>query len=257
VLRPDTQRLWEHLQSEPALKGFVLVGGTALSMHLHHRLSEDLDFMYLGKTLPKGQIGALKRRAIDADFEFIANDSPAGVEEFINAGLDLSDYQQDYMVNGTVKVSLVAPEPENARQLEQVESPGPRVASLAEIFRLKCIVASDRSKTRDWFDLYLLLKQEHFEPTEVIRAFERAGAPRKYDIAMMRLCSGKPALNDEGYETLLKEPPTIEEMQRFFIETRDRIEKDVARQAMAAHQAPLPTTDKGDNKRPGKGMKRE
>lgn len=234
MLRPDTQRLWEHLQSEPALKGFVLVGGTALAMHLHHRLSEDLDFMFLGKKLPKGQIEALKRRALDAGFEFMANDSPAGLEEFINAGLDFSDYQQDCIVNGLVKVSFVAPEPENAKQLEPVESPGPRIASLAEIFRLKCIVAADRSKTRDWFDLYLLLQQKHFKPIEVMRAFERAGTPGKYDIAMMRLCSGKPGLNDEGYETLMENPPTRENMQRFFFEIRDRIEQDVAHHAMAA-----------------------
>jgi predicted nucleotidyltransferase component of viral defense system len=234
MLRPDTQKLWTHLQSEPALKGFVLVGGTALAMHLHHRLSEDLDFMYLGKKLPKGQIDALKRRALDEGFEFMPNDSPAGVEEFINAGLDFGDYQQDYMVNGTVKVTFVAPEPENARQLEPVESPGPRIASLAEIFRLKCIVTAERSKTRDWFDLYLLLQQAHFEPIEFLRAFERAGAPRKYDIAMMRLCSGKPGLDDEGYASLLDHPPTLKEMQRFFLGIRDRIEKDAARQAIEA-----------------------
>jgi predicted nucleotidyltransferase component of viral defense system len=234
MLRPDTQQLWNHLQSEPALRGFVLVGGTALSMHLHHRLSEDLDFMFLGPKLPRAQIEALKRRALGAGFEFKANDPPAGVEEFLNAGLDFSDYQQDYMVNGTVKVSLVAPEPENARQLEPMEAPGPRVARLSEIFRLKCIVSADRSKTRDWFDLFLLLKQQHFEPIEFMRAFERAGAPRKYDIAMMRLCSGKPGVNDEGYQTLMENPPALQEMQRFFIELRDRIEQDVARQAMAA-----------------------
>ena len=187
MLRPDTQRLWNHLQAEPALKGFVLVGGTALSMHLHHRLSEVLDFMYLGKKLPRAQIEALKRRALGAGFDFMANDALAGVEEFINAGLDFNDYQQDYMVNGTVKVSFVAPEPENARQLEPMEAPGPRVARLSEIFRLKCIVSADRSKTRDWFDLYLLLKQQRFEPIEFMRAFERAVAPANYDIAMMRM----------------------------------------------------------------------
>ena len=234
MLRPDTQKLWTHLQSEPALKGFVLVGGTALAMHLHHRLSEDLDFMFLGKKLPKGQIEALKRRALEAGFDFIANDSPAGVEDFIDAGLDFNDYQQDYVVNSTVKVTFVAPEPENAKQLEPVESPGPRVASLAEIFRLKCIVAADRSKSRDWFDLYLLLKKKHFKPIEVMRAFERSGAPRKYDIAMMRLCSGKPGLNDEGYETLVKNPPALETMQQFFIKIRDVIEQEVARDAIEA-----------------------
>ncbi|QHE85571.1 hypothetical protein F9K07_12000 [Hydrogenophaga sp. BPS33] len=100
--------------------------------------------------------------------------------------------------------------------MEPVESPGPRVASLAEIFRLKCIVTAERSKTRDWCDLYLLLKQKHFKPIEVLRAFERAGAPQKYDIAMMRLCSGKPGLRDEGYETLLKRAPSLETMREAF-----------------------------------------
>jgi predicted nucleotidyltransferase component of viral defense system len=28
------------------MRGFVLVGGTALTMHLGHRVSEDLDFMW-------------------------------------------------------------------------------------------------------------------------------------------------------------------------------------------------------------------
>lgn len=232
MLRPDTQKLWSHLQSEPALKGFVLVGGTALAMHLQHRLSEDLDFMFLGKKLPKTQIDALKRRALGAGFEFMANDAPAGVEEFLNAGLDLRDYQQDYVVNGTVKVTFIAPEPESARQLEPVESPGPRVASLAEIFRLKCIVTAERSKTRDWFDLYLLLKQKHFKPIDVLRAFERSGAPQKYDIAMMRLCAGKPGVSDEGYETLLKRAPSLETMRDFFIKTRDLIELEAAHEAL-------------------------
>ena len=31
MLRPDTQTLWDLLKQEPALGGFVLIGGTALS----------------------------------------------------------------------------------------------------------------------------------------------------------------------------------------------------------------------------------
>jgi len=34
MLRPETEKLWAHLKDQKALRGFVLAGGTALSMHL-------------------------------------------------------------------------------------------------------------------------------------------------------------------------------------------------------------------------------
>lgn len=247
MLRPDTARLWEHLRDDRSLTGFVLVGGTALSMHLDHRLSEDLDFMFLGPKLPRGRIEALKRRALEAGIEFTPNDSPAGVAEFEDSGSDLHDYQQDFIAGGTVKVTFVAPGRENAKQLEPVEGPGPRVASLEEIFRLKCIVAADRSKTRDWFDLYLLLKDGRFKPIDIFRAFERADVPSKYDIAMRRLCSGVPGLNDEGYESLLSEPPSLAQMQSFFLTVRDEVEQEAAR--LSVHPVAEPSV-RGSRPRP-------
>lgn len=35
-----------------------------------------------------------------------------------------------------------------------------RVATTAEIFASKCLVCAERSKTRDWFDLYVLIKMD-------------------------------------------------------------------------------------------------
>ncbi|WP_289509286.1 nucleotidyl transferase AbiEii/AbiGii toxin family protein [Hydrogenophaga sp. 2FB] len=238
MLRPDTEKLWHRLRDERALDGFILVGGTALSMHLNHRLSEDLDFMYLGKKLPRERLDLLRRILAAEGIDLQSNDSPLGVEEFEQAGYDLRDFQQDFIASGTVKVTFVAPEPESARQLEPVSGPGPRVASLAEIFRLKCIVAADRSKTRDWFDLYLMLKQELFQPVDIFNAFVRSGAPSKFDIAMMRLCSGVPGVNDEGYESLMSDPPSIKDMRDYFIVVRREAEKAAARAAMPAPEAP-------------------
>ena len=39
-----TERLFEAIAKGDELKDFVLVGGTALAIHLKHRTSEDLDF---------------------------------------------------------------------------------------------------------------------------------------------------------------------------------------------------------------------
>lgn len=47
-LTPDADRLWTRLRNEPALAGFVLIGGSALALHLGHRISEDLDFALRG-----------------------------------------------------------------------------------------------------------------------------------------------------------------------------------------------------------------
>ncbi len=229
MLRPDTERLWHFLQGQSGLGCFVLVGGTALSMHLDHRISEDLDFMIPAPRLPRHAIEGLKRMSHASGFKFVPNDSPQGLAEFEDTGMDYLDYQQDYVVGGTVKVTLVAPDPEVKVLLRAGAPDKPRVASLEEIFRLKCIACANRSKTRDWLDMYVMLKRGLFQPLDIYRTFELAGVPSKFDIAMGRMCSGKVSLLDEGYESLLPEPPSVADMQAYFQRLRDDVETEVAR----------------------------
>lgn len=229
VLRPDTGLLWEHLKEHAGLSGFILVGGTALSMHLNHRLSEDLDFMTTARRLPRQQIEALKRECGQAGFPFSSNDSPQGLIEFEDTGLDYLDYQQDYIVCGSVKLTLVAPDPEVAIHLNEARQGSPRVASLEEIFRLKCMACADRTKSRDWLDVYLLLRSGQFQPMDIYRTFERAGVLQKLDIAMARMTRGKISASDEGYESLLDEPPTVAQMQRYFGEVFDEVQVQASR----------------------------
>ena len=44
-LAPHTAAIIDSISKMECIKPFVLVGGTALSMQLNHRMSEDLDFM--------------------------------------------------------------------------------------------------------------------------------------------------------------------------------------------------------------------
>ncbi len=229
MLRPDTERLWNFLKDQPALGGFVLVGGTALSMHLNHRLSEDLDFMIPATRLPRNAVDALKRVSAAAGFPFVANDSPAALEEFEDTGMDYHDYQQDFVVAASVKLTLVAPDPEVGVLLRAGAPGGPRVASLEEVFRLKCIACANRSKTRDWLDMYVMLQRGLFQPLDIFNAFVLAGVPSKYDIAIGRMCSGRPGPADEGYEALLPNPPSAAAMRDYFIAVRNGIEVEVAR----------------------------
>lgn len=228
MLRPDTQALWDRLSSCPSLRGYVLVGGTALTMHLGHRISEDLDFMWPDKRLPEARVKGLHHWFDEQNIELTPNDSAAAIEEFEEAGLSLLDYQRNYIAAKTVKMTLVAPDPEVRVFLPHDPNAALRVASVEDIFRLKCLACADRSKSRDWLDLYLMLSQGLFAPIEVLRTFQTAGVPPKFDIAMHRLCQAKVQADDEGYETLLQTPPTLTQMKDFFTSLRDQIEVDAA-----------------------------
>ena len=238
MLRPDTQALWDLLQQEPALGGFVLIGGTALSLHLHHRLSEDLDFAFDGPRLQRARIQALQRRLAAQGWPLSPNDSPLALEEFFDSGLDLLDYQQNFVADQRVKLTLLAPDNELRHLLRAAAPDRPRVASLEEIFRLKCLACANRSKSRDWFDLYVLLRYGHFQPIDIKAAFDLAGVPGKLDVALVRLCSGRPDAGDEGYAGLLEQPPPVAELRDFFVDLRDRLEQDMARRARIDQRPP-------------------
>lgn len=56
-----------------------------------------------------------------------------------------------------------------------------------------------------------------------------SGVPQKMDIALSRLCSGRPNQQDEGYESLLSNPPSVDLMSEFFIEVADEVRTAAAR----------------------------
>jgi len=230
MLRPETDQLWRFLSGEPALAGFVLVGGSALTLHLGHRLSEDLDFAWPAHRLPVERLTALQRLAAERSFQFQRRDDPAAADEFEIAGMSLHDFQQDFLVNGIVKVSFFAADEPLCRVLNRdAASSLPRIATLEELFASKCLVAASRSKTRDWFDLYVLMRHQGFTLEDFHAVFLRAGVPQQFDLALQRLCSGRPSLADEGYDQLLAEAPTLDDMRAFFIRQRDAYEQEQAR----------------------------
>ncbi len=234
-LRPETAALWSHLADHPGLARFILVGGTALALHLQHRTSDDLDFMIPEIKLPRGRLRGLIRSLEDAGYRFAPNDRAEDLAEFEDSGLQLLDIQQNFVVHApgnagrATKVTFVAPDRELRMLLLAGQPLRPRVASVEEIFHLKCIACANRTRTRDWFDLYVLLSRGLFQPMDMVQAFALAGVPGKLDIALLRLCSGRVPADDEGYQPLMDEPPSIAQMQALFESVRDTIETEKAR----------------------------
>ena len=238
MLPPDTKRVWDFLKEQPALAGFVLVGGSALALRIRHRLSEDLDLAWMEPHLPRARLEAVSRLAGAGGFDFQWHDDEASVQHFADAGLDLHDYQQNYLVNGSVRLSFFAPEAPLVRLLQASPEPTARVATLAELFKTKCLVSAVRSKTRDWIDLYLLLRDHGFTLRDYRAAFCEAGLAAQCDIGLSRLCSGVPQRDDEGYAHLLPNAPTLAEMKAFFAALRDQLEVELAAEALKQQQQP-------------------
>ena len=227
---PEAERLWEWLRGQPELSGFVLIGGSALSLRIDHRVSEDLDLAYLSEKLPTQRLTTFPTAAESAGIQLRADDDEAAVVEFADGGLELHDYQQDFIAEGKVRISFFTADPPLIKALGKSDpSSGPRLAELPELFRAKCLVCAKRSKTRDWFDLYILIRDHGFTLADMEQTFLDAGIPDQMDSALARLCSGKAPAQDEGLSHLLDDPPDLETIASFFRTQRDEFETEVAR----------------------------
>ncbi|MBL9152273.1 MAG: nucleotidyl transferase AbiEii/AbiGii toxin family protein [Verrucomicrobiales bacterium] len=224
MLTPEAEVLWEFLKEQPALRGFVLVGGSALSLRIDHRLSEDLDFLYCDIHLPKARLARLVEMAAEAGFVFERNDDPAAWDEFEIAGMDLHLSQQDFLVNGKVKVTFFCASSSLAKVIATDPESACRIAEISELFDSKALVSASRSKTRDWYDLFILMRDQGYSIQDYIQAFSKAGVPHNADTGLDRLTTGMPRLNDEGYESLIDSAPTLNEMTDFFRRQRDAYE---------------------------------
>ncbi|WP_186310716.1 nucleotidyl transferase AbiEii/AbiGii toxin family protein [Paraburkholderia sp. BCC1886] len=218
----------------PLLRGFVLIGGTALTLRIGHRVSEDLDFAFVKAKLPRTRIKLMASELPRSGVSLEPVRSPVAEEEFLDSGLDLADYQQNFIANGTVKISLICLDPPASRIITGETDEPLRVASMDEVFATKCVVCAERSKTRDWFDLYVLMTQHGYGFQDFYRTFARLGFLNGYANAAMRLRKCVPDLDDPGYEQLLQTAPSLEELRTFFNANLDELEVDLATNAFLA-----------------------
>ncbi|OGV27293.1 MAG: hypothetical protein A3F18_06705 [Legionellales bacterium RIFCSPHIGHO2_12_FULL_37_14] len=138
VLLPRTQAVLSSLiNNADFLKNYVLVGGTALAMHLAHRQSEDLDFFTYEERFNLQEI-------LDLIHKFTQT-------EIINR----ADEQIDLLIN-SVKVTFF-----NAKWqfLKPKKAAVFNLASLDDISSMKVHTLFLRAKYRDYYDLYILCKK--------------------------------------------------------------------------------------------------
>ena len=144
-LSPRTESIFEPISKLKCIEPYTLVGGTALSIQLNTRLSEDLDFMSWRTS---------KKEKREVDWVSIKKElSTIGEVEKI----DILDFDHiEFKVSG-VKISFYAnpnysPVKERIQVLNNLF-----VADLEAIGGMKMEVLLRRSKFRDYYDIYSLL----------------------------------------------------------------------------------------------------
>ena len=172
-LPAPTQAVFKALASNDLATGFLLIGGTALALHIAHRLSNDLDFIFYERhgKLPSARIDALIRSLRDhgctAD---LVIDSAQESAFRINSGERLSDYARDYNIDG-VKVTFFTANPQQQPRRFAFWQSCPRdlqtgcafaVLALDALKTAKTLVLQDRVRSRDLFDLMVLMRDCSF-----------------------------------------------------------------------------------------------
>jgi hypothetical protein len=210
-----TQQLFHRLKEDPRLGSFTLVGGSALALHIGHRMSEDLDFNCFGHDLPCFKLDALLAELSDSGCE-IRSLIPAEkkVSFKINTGQDLDRHIQDYAIDG-VKVTFHARQaPERPRaQIEfliastkhELTPSGFSVMGLDGLFVMKTLVVYGRVKSRDLYDLMVLTRDHGYTLKDAFAAIAAYQPARHQDPEHFKsVLTGLVPLNkdDEGFSSI-------------------------------------------------------
>ena len=141
VLPANLRSVWPHVADCANRVGGVLMGGTAVAIHLRHRISEDLDVITLEDFSGKAQEKRLRAAASVVDIEEVSSNMfhgfVDGVRVDIFRALPTNEVQPSDM-------RWVAPPTEVA---------GMKVGSIPDLMAAKLDVIRLRPKLRDYLDL--------------------------------------------------------------------------------------------------------
>jgi hypothetical protein len=146
-LSKNTSEIIEKVSKIELLKEFTLVGGTALSFQIQHRLSEDLDFMkWKNTTSDSTEVGW--------------NQLEAELKKIGNVKTDLLGFDQVNFLINDVKITFYGRDSETPVKNIVPIKENIFAADLLSIGIMKLELIQRRSKFRDYYDIYCLLQED-------------------------------------------------------------------------------------------------
>lgn len=213
ILSGNQQRLLK-LLSEDALicRTFYLSGGTALAeFYLHHRLSEDLDFFSEEEFEPEGISAVLKK------IQKAAGIVRVRYEQSFNRNLFFLELgKEDIKTEFTF---FPFPRIEQKNKLGNLH-----IDSLIDIAVNKVFTIHQKPRSRDFIDLYYILKQESWSIADLVKK-----AQIKFDYHIDPLQLGTQFLRAQELKDYPRMLIPLDESawQNFFLEEAKRLSTEI------------------------------
>lgn len=189
-LAPHTSKIFEAVSRLECIKPYVLVGGTALSLQIGTRESEDLDFMKW--RISKNETMEVAWHKIEKELETI------GVVESRN----LMDFDHVEFVVSGVKLSFYACTKYSPLKLPIEYLNNIRLADIAAIGAMKMEVMLRRTNFRDYYDIYSILREGISLDTMIDGALVYSGHRLKKKSLLMMLTNGSRFTRDSHFEQM-------------------------------------------------------
>lgn len=190
-LAPHTSRIFEAVSTLGCIKPYLLVGGTALSLQIDTRQSEDLDFM-------KWRTKTDKKTEVDW----------YGIEKELSTigkvqSRNLLDIDHVEFVVEEVKLSFYA-----SPKYSPVSTPIPwlnnlKLADIKSIGAMKMEVMMRRSNFRDYYDIYSILQAGIPIQELIFLALTYSGHRLKTKNLLAMLTNGSRFNRDAHFEQLM------------------------------------------------------
>ena len=191
-LAPHTGEVFEAISRLECIKPFTLVGGTALSLQIEKRQSEDLDFMkWLTKRNEKPEINW---PSIKKELESIGT-----IKDYEVGGFDFVSFNFE-----GVKLSFYAAPRKEITSMKRIPYLNNLfLADMESIGAMKMEAMLRRAKFRDYYDIYSILKENGDINKMIAAALEHSDHKLRTRGLLNMLTTGKNFIKEKGFEELL------------------------------------------------------
>jgi len=191
-LTKNSEIIFEAVSLLNCIKDYTLIGGTAISLQIGKRLSEDLDFCKWSTNLKKDK-PTVDWPQIKKELETIGK-----IEKIDILGFD----QVNFVVNN-VKISFLTKQKNLSPVIKLVTILNNiKAADLDSLGAMKVELVLRRSNFRDYYDIYSLLMDGHLLKTMVEEAAKYSNHTLKTRDALSFLSNGSNYKKDKDFDLL-------------------------------------------------------
>ena len=191
-LAPHTGKVFEAISRLECIRPYTLVGGTALSLQIEKRQSEDLDFM---KWLTKrGEKPEVAWSTIKKELESIGE-----IREYEVGSFDFASFNFE-----GVTLSFYAAPRKAITSMQRIPYLNNLyIADMESIGAMKMEAMLRRSKFRDYYDIYSILKEGKDLKKMIDAALEHSEHKLRTRGLLAMLTNGSRFIKEKGFEELL------------------------------------------------------